>query len=92
MEKEFVFNDLNEEVTQKLSTYYSDVITALGEDVGREGLQKTPRRVAKAMQFLTSGYRQDPTKILLSARFHEDYIYWIFKIISKILQKEMLIS
>lgn len=73
MEKEFVFNDLNEEVTQKLSTYYSDVITALGEDVGREGLQKTPRRVAKAMQFLTSGYRQDPAEVLLSARFHEDY-------------------
>ena len=73
MEKEFVFNDLNEEVTQKLSKYYSDVITALGEDVGREGLQKTPRRVAKAMQFLTSGYRQDPAEVLLSARFHEDY-------------------
>ena len=73
MEKEFVFNDLNEEVTQKLSTYYSDVITALGEDVGREGLQKTPRRVAKAMQFLTSGYLQDPAEVLLSARFHEDY-------------------
>ena len=54
MEKEFVFNDLNEEVTQKLSTYYSDVITALGEDVGHKRLQKTPRRVAKAMQFLTS--------------------------------------
>ena len=69
MEKEFVFNDLNEEVTQKLSKYYSDVITALGEDVGREGLQKTPRRVAKAMQFLTSGYRQDPAEVLLSARF-----------------------
>ena len=73
MEKEFVFNDHTEEVTQKLSKYYSDVITALGEDVGREGLQKTPRRVAKAMQFLTSGYRQDPAEVLLSARFHEDY-------------------
>lgn len=73
MEKEFIFNDLNEETTQRLSEYYSGIITSLGEDVEREGLLKTPRRVAKAMQFLTSGYQQDPAEILLSARFHEDY-------------------
>ena len=59
MEKEFVFNDLNEEVTQKLSKYYSDVITALGEDVGREELQTTrseERRVGKECRSRWSPY------------------------------------
>lgn len=73
MEKEFVFNDLTEGVTQKLSDHYTEIIATLGEDVEREGLLKTPRRVAKAMQFLMSGYKQDPAEVLLSARFHEDY-------------------
>lgn len=73
MEKEFVFNDLTEGVTQKLSDHYTEIIATLGEDVEREGLLKTPHRVAKAMQFLMSGYKQDPAEVLLSARFHEDY-------------------
>ncbi len=73
MEKEFVFNDLTEGVTQKLSDHYTEIIATLGEDVEREGLLKTPRRVAKAMQFLMSGYKQDPAEVLLSARFQEDY-------------------
>ncbi len=50
-----------------------DVITALGEDVNREGLIKTPMRVAKSLQFLTKGYEQDPEEILRSALFKEDY-------------------
>ena len=73
MEKEFILNDLNEEVTQKLSQNYTEIIGILGEDVQREGLLKTPRRVAKAMQFLLSGYSQDPSEVLKSAMFHEDY-------------------
>jgi GTP cyclohydrolase I len=73
MEKEFIFSDLNEEVTQKLSKNYGEIIGILGEDIEREGLLKTPRRVAKAMQFLLSGYRQNPAEILSSAIFHNDY-------------------
>jgi len=68
-----MLNDLNEEVTQKLSENYTKIIDILGEDVQREGLLKTPRRVAKAMQFLMSGYKQNPEEVLASAMFHEDY-------------------
>lgn len=61
----------NEEVTQELISGYSKILGLLGEDVQREGLQKTPERVAKAMQFLTQGYQQDAVAILNSAKFHE---------------------
>lgn len=50
---------------------YKDVLGQLGEDPEREGLQKTPERVAKAMQFLTQGYYQDAKAIINSAKFHE---------------------
>lgn len=63
----------NEVTTDKLSKAYKEVIKDLGEDPNREGLLKTPERVAKAMQFLTKGYNQDPDEILKSALFHEDY-------------------
>lgn len=63
----------NEVTTDKLSKAYKEVIKDLGEDPNREGLLKTPERVAKAMQFLTKGYDQDPDEILKSALFHEDY-------------------
>ncbi len=59
--------------TQKLSELYLQVLSALGEDINREGLLKTPLRVAKAMQFLTHGYSSDPDAILKSAMFKEDY-------------------
>ena len=52
---------------------YKAVIAQLGEDPTREGLIKTPERVAKAMQFLTSGYDQNPDQIIESAIFHEAY-------------------
>ena len=57
----------------KLQEHYAAILEILGEDPQREGLQKTPLRVAKSMQFLTSGYQQDPMEILLSAKFKEDY-------------------
>lgn len=57
----------------KLQEHYSAILEILGEDPKREGLLKTPLRVAKSMQFLTQGYAKDPMEILLSARFKEDY-------------------
>lgn len=59
--------------TEHLAKLYKEVLTILGEDPEREGLQKTPLRVAKAMQFLTHGYQSDPAEILRSAMFKEDY-------------------
>ena len=63
----------NPERLEKLQEHYAAILELLGEDVSREGLEKTPLRVAKSMQFLTQGYRMDPKEILLSARFKEDY-------------------
>lgn len=62
----------DEDVTAKLVTNYKDVLNLLGENPEREGLQKTPERLAKAMQFLTQGYQMDAKAILDSAKFHED--------------------
>lgn len=61
------------ERTEKLMEHYKAILSLLGEDPEREGLLKTPMRVAKSMQFLTHGYNEDPMEILLSARFKEDY-------------------
>jgi GTP cyclohydrolase I len=61
------------EKTRQLGVLYRQIIELLGEDSEREGLQKTPKRVARAMQFLTQGYEIDPTAILNSAMFREDY-------------------
>lgn len=58
---------------KKLSKHYMEILDLLGENTDREGLQKTPLRVAKAMQFLLQGYEMDPVKILESAMFKEDY-------------------
>lgn len=59
--------------TQALADHYKEILTLLGEDAQREGLLKTPLRVAKAMQVLTRGYKQDPEQVLRDALFHEDY-------------------
>ena len=61
----------DEKCTKSLSSNYKEVIENLGEDPSREGLLKTPERVAKAMQFLTQGYDQNPQEILKSAMFTE---------------------
>lgn len=63
----------NQETTEELMFHYKKVLELLGEDVDREGLIKTPLRVAKAMQFLTQGYHIKPEDILKSAMFKEDY-------------------
>lgn len=56
-----------------LASHYKSILELLGEDPSREGLQKTPIRVAKAMQILTRGYTQDAHKVLLDALFEEKY-------------------
>lgn len=61
------------DTTEQLSGYYRKIIDLLGENSSREGLQQTPMRVAKSMQFLLQGYEQDPEEILSSAMFKEDY-------------------
>jgi GTP cyclohydrolase I len=58
---------------EELSFHYGKILSLLGEDVTREGLLKTPHRVAKAMQFLLQGYEMDPVEILRSAMFKEEY-------------------
>lgn len=63
----------NEEKVSLLSDHYSKIIEHLGENVHREGLEKTPERVAKAMQYLTHGYDLNPAEILKSAMFKEDH-------------------
>src|ERR1700759_3681698 len=62
----------DEHITSELTGNYKNALTLLGEDPEREGLLKTPERVAKAMQFLTQGYDMDARAILDSAKFHED--------------------
>lgn len=63
----------NEQTLDKLAQHYKAILELLGEDPQREGLLKTPQRVAKAMQFFTHGYDLDPAAILRSAMFKEDY-------------------
>ncbi|MDE5612092.1 MAG: GTP cyclohydrolase I FolE [Odoribacter sp.] len=74
-EETFYYKDehFDQERTEKLSYHYKEIIRLLGEDTEREGLLQTPTRVAKAMQFMTQGYGQNPEEILRSALFKEDY-------------------
>ncbi|WP_194768379.1 GTP cyclohydrolase I FolE [Tamlana sp. I1] len=67
------FEEYNDEVTDGITNQYKHIIEDLGEDTQREGLLKTPERAAKAMQFLTQGYEQDPVEILKGAMFKESY-------------------
>jgi GTP cyclohydrolase I len=60
-----------------ISQRYYDILKEIGEDPEREGLKDTPKRVAKAMQFLTHGYDLDPMAIMKSARFREDYQHMV---------------
>lgn len=67
----------NEEKFRKLAQSYRDILNVIDDNPGREGLEKTPLRVAKSMQFLMQGYHMDPKKIIESATFHEDYKHMI---------------
>ena len=63
----------DETVTEELAGHIREILKLIGEDPEREGLQKTPERVAKAMQFMTQGYFQDGDEIVRSALFEEKY-------------------
>ncbi len=63
----------NSEKITRIASHYESILADLGEDPSREGLLKTPERVAKALQFLTHGYDSNPSEILRSAMFKEDY-------------------
>ncbi len=67
------FDVYNEEKLDRLSSNYKKILGEIGEDPDREGLKKTPERVAKAMQFLTHGYDIDAREIIRNAMFKEDY-------------------
>ncbi|SFD03436.1 GTP cyclohydrolase I [Algibacter pectinivorans] len=67
------FEEYSDDVTDNVKNKYQEIITDLGEDTSRDGLLKTPERAAKAMQFLTQGYDQDPVEILKGAMFKESY-------------------
>ena len=59
--------------TEKIGEKYKEILIEIGENINREGLQKTPSRCAKSIQFLTQGYHINPDEILKGALFHEDY-------------------
>jgi GTP cyclohydrolase IA len=63
----------NLKLVNEIASKYKTILSDIGENPGREGLLKTPERVAKAMQYLTHGYDLDPAEILRSAMFKEDY-------------------
>ena len=61
----------DQQVTDEMVTHYSKVLSLIGEDPKREGLMKTPERIAKAMQYMVQGYQMDAHEIINSAKFHE---------------------
>ena len=65
------------EVTEQLSAHVKEILRLIGEDGGREGLQKTPERVAKALQYLTKGYSENGAEIIESALFEEEYKHMV---------------
>lgn len=68
-----IIEKYNQEVTEELTENFKNIINQLGEDTQREGIVKTPERAAKAMQFLTQGYSENPEDILKGAIFRESY-------------------
>ncbi len=65
------------ETTEKLASHVKEILSLVGEDCAREGLLKTPERVAKALQFLTKGYEEDGGEIIKSALFEEEYKHMV---------------
>jgi len=70
LKEQIIYDD---KLTDSLAAHYKEILSELGENPNREGLEKTPERVAKAMQFLTQGYEQDPDALLRKALFNEEY-------------------
>ena len=74
MEKGYLkIDQYDEKCVAEMAKHYKEIIRLLGEDPKREGLIKSPERIAKAMLYFTNGYDLDPEEILRSAMFHEDY-------------------
>lgn len=73
MEKYLKSEIVDDKITNSLIGHYSEILNLLGEDNSREGLLKTPERVGKALQFITQGYKIDPSDILKSALFNENH-------------------
>ena len=71
--KEKALEMYDEKVLDELALHYREILRLIGENPDREGLLKTPIRVAKAMKFLTQGYETDPVEVLNSAKFQENY-------------------
>ncbi|MBO4665619.1 MAG: GTP cyclohydrolase I FolE [Paludibacteraceae bacterium] len=67
----------NKEVTKQIGEHIAAILTTLGEDVHRQGLERTPERVGKAFQYLTKGYHEDADAILQSALFDSDYRHMV---------------
>ena len=67
------FEEWDTATLEELSHHYREILRLIGENPEREGLEKTPFRVAKAIQFLTQGYNMDPIEVLNSAKFREEY-------------------
>ena len=70
-------DNLDDSALNSIAKKYKEILIDLGEDVTREGLEKTPFRVAKSLQFLTHGYKMDPTAIIKSAMFKEDHKHMV---------------
>lgn len=73
IDKKLILATESNPVQDEIASHYQEIIRLLGENTEREGLLKTPHRVAKAMQFMTFGYQVDPKEILRSAMFQEEY-------------------
>jgi len=73
VDKRVVLSTESNSIQDEIAAHYKAILNLLGEDIDREGLIKTPKRVAKAMQFLTYGYTLDPAEILQSAMYREEY-------------------
>lgn len=69
--KEYI--EYNDKITEQISEHYLDILGQIGEDPNREGLLKTPERVAKSLQYLTHGYDINPDDLMQQAIFHEEY-------------------
>ena len=66
-------DDYDPQITEKIAEHVEEILVLLGEDSSREGLQKTPERVAKALQYMTKGYGEDGIGIIRQAIFEEEY-------------------